>query len=209
MLFAMDATQRRAAGSVDERASSIARSFQAHASSVGSTIPSMCAASTASASSPVARASSQAPTERVAAAALATCGVRDAPTLEQETDAAAASSGRERRFCVVERPVGVVEAALESLRAGELGQRLGQDAARRRPARVRRRRRNRCSLPAGSSKSQSASSSASSATELQRRRRSRTPGGRPRPAAAPRSRRESRRSRRRACRPSRRCAEHR
>ena len=60
MLFASDPTQRRARGSAELRASAIARSFHDRASSGGSTMPSMCAASTASASSPTAPASSHA-----------------------------------------------------------------------------------------------------------------------------------------------------
>ncbi len=62
--------------------------------------------------------------EQLGATALATRGVRDAPALEEESDAAAVVSGQERCLRLVERALGVVEASLQPLGAGELSQGL-------------------------------------------------------------------------------------
>ena len=129
MLFATDATQRRAAGSVDERRElhralvprpPLRRRLDdpEHVCGVdGERV--------------LARRARELPgaDERVAAATFATCAVLDAPTFEQETDATASVVGPERRVCVVERPVGVVEAALEPLCASELRQNLRESGA--------------------------------------------------------------------------------
>ena len=190
------------------RAPSRARSTPS-ARAGGSTIPSMCAASTAR--RVLARATGELPRgeERVAAPALAPCRVRDAAALEQDADAAAVVVGAESGFGVVERPVRVLEPALEPLGACELAQRLRDVPTARLLSRPHEER-GEAALARGRVAEvpevvQSVERDVVHPVRTAPTRR-RTPCAPPPRPAAPRTRRASRRSRRRACRPSRRRA---
>ena len=221
MLLASDPTQRRASGSGELRASSIARSFQRAPSSAGSTMPSMWAASTASPSSPEARASSHA-SRYAARPRPSRCSNRSTrPRSSRSRTRPRAILRAERALGLVEALVGLVELALQPLSASELRQRLREQraaaldpgatreheepllAARRIvvvPERVERLQRDGCGIDVHAVRS--ASHSVPCAVVQMENGFVRLACGLV-GRAAPRTRRAWRRSRRRACRPSR------
>ena len=122
--------QRRAPGSSERQASSIARSFHSQPASPRSTMPSMCAASTASASSPVARARSQAARKSLRPRPSRAGGVRHAAALELQAHAAPrdrpdGERPRRRRASAS----AVVEAPLQPARPRDLRQHLREEGS--------------------------------------------------------------------------------